>query len=289
MDISAARPSRSGDEPQLKEIWKHAFGDDDSFIDLFMDELYKPGMASVAEMDGKVVSAIYLFRGTALVMPDGKAVPCPYCYTLGTLSDYRGHGLGAAVSEHIMRSAMDEAPMVALVPAQQSLYKWYADTFRLYPISACRENEIPAPDGSCVPPESRVHRVDSASYGKLHELMLTGQCHIRFSPELLEWYGKYIRRDGGGLYLVDIGGDVGCAAVEKDGDGLFVKELLLPHGNENAALSLLCTKLKADKVKYRTPIFFPGEGAERNFAVARTDGKIALPEKETIWWGLAFD
>lgn len=289
MEISAARPSRPGDESALKEIWKVAFGDDDEFIDRFMAEVYTPGTASVAEMDGNVVSAIYLLTGTAMVMPDGKAVPAPYCYTLGTLREYRGHGLGASVSEHIMRAAMKSAPMVALVPAETSLYSWYAETFALYPVSELREASFSVSDLAERPEKTRVHRVDHESYGRLRELMLGGKCHVRFSPMLLSWYDHYIRASGGGLYLLDIDGNAGCAACEVGDGHLSVKELLFPRGNFRGALSALAGELKCSSLTVRTPVFFPGEGQTRDCAVARFAEGFSLPEKSSVWWGLAFD
>lgn len=290
MDISAARPSRAGDEAGLTEIWKAAFGDDDKFIDLFMKQVYTPGMASVAECDGKIVSAIYLLTGTALVMPQGRAVASPYCYTLGTLEEYRGRGLGAAVSEHIMRTAMLSAPMVSLVPAQESLYGWYADTFGLLPISRTREALIPTAELDEVSPVmARAHRVDAESYARVRELTLAGKCHVRFSVQLLKWYDRYIRSDGGGLYLLDVDGHAGCAACEPDGQRLSVKELLLPRGSFRDALSALSALFKCSEVHVRTPLFFPGEGKARDFAVARMADGLVLPEKDSVWWGLAFD
>lgn len=289
MDFSAARPSRIGDEAALKDIWKVAFGDDDEFIDRFMAEVYRPGSASVAEVDGKVVSAIYLLTGTALVMPDEKAVAAPYCYTLGTLHEYRGHGLGAAVSEHIMRSAMELAPLVALVPAEPSLYRWYAETFALYPISELREASMPVSELAECLENTHVHRVDPESYSKLRELMLAGKCHVRFSFDLLNWYDHYIRKTGGGLYLLDVGGNAGCAACEIDGELLSIKELLLPRGSFRGALSALAGKFKCSKLTVRTPTFFAGEGQTRDYAVARLADGFSLPDKSNIWWGLAFD
>ncbi len=289
MDVSAVRPSRPGDEPALKGIWKAAFGDDDEFIDRFMAEVYTPGNASVAEMDEKVVSAIYLLTGTAMVMPDGKAFHAPYCYTLGTLPEYRGHGLGASVSEHIMRSAMSSAPMVALVPAEPSLYGWYADTFALYPISELREASFVVSELAERPEKARVHRVDNKSYVRLRELMLGGKCHIRFSSLLIGWYDHYIRAAGGGLYLLDIDGNAGCAACEIEDGHLSVKELLFPRGNFRNALSALAGEFKCSTMTVRSPVFFPSEGQTRDCAVARLAAGFSLPEKSSVWWGLAFD
>lgn len=288
MELSAARPSKKGDEAALKEIWKVSFGDDDGFIDLFMQAVYEPGIASVAERCGQVVSAIYLLWGTELIMPDGSALPAPYCYTLGTLREHRGYGLGAAVSEHIMQGAMEKAPMVTLVPAQESLYGWYSATFGLEPVSMAREGFL---SGDELPqmPVGRVHRVDAASYCRLRELVLSGRCHIRFSEKLLEWYNRYISVSGGALCLIDLDGNVGCAACEVNDGELFVKELLLAQGDESQALSLLANEFSITCVRFRAPVFFCGGGSERNFAVARISPKLELPEPRNIWWGLAFD
>lgn len=284
---SAARLSRAGDEQALAGIWQESFGDDMPFISRFMEMVYEPGMASVAELEGEPVSAIYLFEDVWLVDEDGETVPAPYCYTLGTLKKARGRGLGAAVSEHIMHRAMETAPLVALLPAEGSLYGWYARTFGLEPISQTREQTLTLselPEGTAA-----AHRTVAASYARLRELMLQGKPHARFGGKLLAWYDDYIRAENGGLYLLEDDGAVGCAACEVEGDTLFIKELLMPGCEPWRAAAKLAQISGKEKLVLRTPLFFPGDGPVRDFAVARCREGFTLPPKEELWWGLAFD
>lgn len=53
------RNATYSDKTELMEIWKERFGDEDSFIDWFFTERFKPEHCSVAECDKKIVSCLY--------------------------------------------------------------------------------------------------------------------------------------------------------------------------------------------------------------------------------------
>ena len=109
------RPSRKGDEKSLKALWREVFGDTDVYIDTFFRELYRPGMASVVEEDGKIVAAAY-------AVPFGAV---RYIFAVATKPEYRGRGYGRAV---VLAAAGGEPAY--LCPASATLRCWYALTMR---------------------------------------------------------------------------------------------------------------------------------------------------------------
>ena len=48
--------SRPEDVPQLKALWKQAFGDDDALIDAFFRRLYTPEQVLVCREEGQVAA-----------------------------------------------------------------------------------------------------------------------------------------------------------------------------------------------------------------------------------------
>ena len=114
------RPSRKGDENALKALWREVFGDTDVYIDTFFRELYRPGMASVVEEDGKIVAAAY-------AVPFGAV---RYIFAVATKPEYRGRGYGRAV---VLAAAGGEPAY--LCPASATLRCWYALTMRAKTVS----------------------------------------------------------------------------------------------------------------------------------------------------------
>lgn len=49
------------DLPALRELWKEAFGDGDSFLDQFFSVAFAPERSRVAVVDGAVGAALYWF------------------------------------------------------------------------------------------------------------------------------------------------------------------------------------------------------------------------------------
>ncbi len=62
------RTSVKEDIPALRELWKLAFGDSESYIDNFFDTYYRPERVLVLE-DGGAVRSMTAWFDTSLVVP----------------------------------------------------------------------------------------------------------------------------------------------------------------------------------------------------------------------------
>ena len=117
MRIEHPAPSRI---PQLRKLWKEAFGDSDDFLDRF----FQYGFASercrcMVEADA-VVSVLYWFEGSC----EGHRVA--YLYAVATAASHRGRGLFTALLEDVRQLLTREGfHGILLVPETEGLCRMY--------------------------------------------------------------------------------------------------------------------------------------------------------------------
>ncbi len=196
------RPSRKGDEKSLKALWHEVFGDTDVYIDTFFRELYRPGMASVVEEDGKIVAAAY-------AVPFGAV---RYIFAVATKPEYRGRGYGRAV---VLAAAGGEPAY--LCPASATLRCWYALTMRAKTVSYRSNAPLPA---VC-------RKITAEEFKTRREAWLDGIPHAKYSDGILRLFsvtGEFFCGEHGDIYAVD-GGRVCEALPARAGDEPFLMGL----------------------------------------------------------------
>ena len=196
------RPSRKGDEKSLKALWHEVFGDTDFYIDTFFRELYRPGMASVVEEDGKIVAAAY-------AVPFGAV---RYIFAVATKPEYRGRGYGRAV---VLAAAGGEPAY--LCPASATPRCSYALTMRAKTVSYRSNAPLPAVCRKITAEECRARR----------EVWLDGIPHAKYSDGILRLFsvtGEFFCGEHGDIYAVD-GGRVCEALPARAGDEPFLMGL----------------------------------------------------------------
>lgn len=106
--------------PQLKALWKLAFGDEDDFIELFFSSAYSPDRCHVA-MAGETVAAMLYWLDC-----EYKGRPYAYLYAVATHPDFRGCGLCRALMEDTHRELSRRGYAgAALYPAGAALRRMY--------------------------------------------------------------------------------------------------------------------------------------------------------------------
>lgn len=109
----------------LFSLWKEAFGDEDGYIELFFETVYKENITVFAEFDcGKAVSALYLMR--SYIKSESRVLDGYYLYAAATLKAYRGKGLmGKLINEAKAYVSDKGKDFISLVPGEESLCAYY--------------------------------------------------------------------------------------------------------------------------------------------------------------------
>ncbi len=117
MNIDAPRP---GMLPQLKALWKEAFGDPEAFIDLFFTTAYAPGRCLCLWQGQQVLAAAYWLD---CACSGGKLA---YIYAVATKKEARGRGLChkllGAIHEKLQEQGYAGAVLVPGAPELAKLY-----------------------------------------------------------------------------------------------------------------------------------------------------------------------
>lgn len=275
------RTSRIQDVPSLKALWKLAFGDEDTYIDHFFTRYCTPERMLVLEENG-VVRAMTAWFDMPLVFADGTSAPSAYLYAVATHPDCRGRGLAGQLLTFADRWLKEQGfACVTTVPARPDLHLFFGQNGFEECFALEQQGCVPQPGTE----HARLEPVDAETYGALREQLLTNLDHIAYSSSAMDYQAGVCALSGGGLYRLN---ETGCACVELSGDEVFVKELLCPAGNRQAALAVIAAKHPAKRYWVRTP--YHGTGARWDFAMLKwLSPAPEWRQKSVPYLGLAFD
>ena len=103
--------------PALRQLWKEAFGDTDSFLDKFYGIAFDPRRCLCAMADGAVAAMAYWFDCGQYA----------YIYAVATAEQHRGKGISHALMAQIHEILTERGyDGCILVPGEESLRKFYA-------------------------------------------------------------------------------------------------------------------------------------------------------------------
>ena len=296
------RLSQSGDEAQLKALWKAAFGDEDALIDLFFHFYQEPEAAVVLDLDGTVVSMAHMLPMGKLVLQEGEKLACCAVYALATLPEYRGRGYAAQVTKAAVTHCAGAGYQANVIcPSGETLFEYYrqvgyADFF--YAAEAVfRAGELPV-SGS----KWGIDIISQPEYSWERERFLKERVHIEMDDRAVSYQKRLCRETGGDLFALHFGGEYAAvAAAERLGDeSVVVKELLFDGddlqtaGRAADAAALLASVLPAEQYILRMPVSWQKQapGKARRFAMMMPPaGRPELIEQSgrSAWYGFAFD
>lgn len=237
---------------ELKRLWKQAFGDPDTFIDLFFRHGYSPERCAYLSSEGRVMAALYWFDCSLA------GQKWAYLYAIATDEAYRNQGLCrrliAQTHEHLRRSGYAGA---ILVPGSKELFSFYK---KLGYRTCCHVTEIVHPAAVPVPLRS----VGQAEYAALRKALLPEGGMIQ-EGETLDYLSAYARFYAGDGFVL---------AAGMDGNTAIVHELLGRFDGSGIAAAL-----GADTARIRTP------GNSKPFAMYYPLTNAPVPS----YFGLALD
>ena len=103
--------------PQLRQLWKEAFGDSDEFLDLFFNKVFSPNRCLCATVGCEIVAAAYWFSCEEYA----------YIYAVATSKVHQGKGICHALMKEIHSLlAMQGYCGSILVPGDEGLRHFYS-------------------------------------------------------------------------------------------------------------------------------------------------------------------
>lgn len=263
--------AQARDLPALTTLWQTCFGDSAQSVTAFWDALF-PKIRVFAAQDGARLDAMLCTLPVTFVDEDGGAQPAAYFYAVCTAPDKRGHGLCRALMQHAERELQKSGVSVfTLVPSSAELFDFYkklgyqaAFYHKSYSVSAAR--------GAV-----KIRRIDADAYRNLRQMQLYGD-FLSYDAALLTFAQRASEASGGGLFRLETDELVCCAAAERAGDALLIKELLpdCPEAAASLAAALNCSEAQVRTVGDTVP-----------FGMYKAVG--APPCPQNAYLGLAFD
>ena len=117
MNIDYPRPEQI---PQLRSLWKAAFGDGDEFLDPFFEIAYAPEHCRCVNVDGRIAGALYWFD----TFCGGQRFA--YVYAVATDPEFRGRGICTLLMEDTARLLREQGyDGILLYPASEGLSGMY--------------------------------------------------------------------------------------------------------------------------------------------------------------------
>lgn len=289
-DLRSARPE---DIPRQKELWKAAFHDEDSYIDLYYDRFHCPEQVLVLEKEGEIRTMVVTFP-LCLHLPDGTSAPSAYLYAFATDPRDRGKGYGRRIYAYAEeRFCSSGGAGTVTVPAEPSLFRYFS-SIGYRKCFSHRKAEYSRKLLPPVPADGQIHPVEAERYNALRNGLLEGSFYAAYSDELIAHQKAISRLAQADIYELELGGVSGAAAAEYiDEDSVLLKELLFPGKRLTEAVSLVSARLPASRYFVRTPVFWdlPG-GYVQDFGMIKLFGEELdrqLSREVHGYLGLAFD
>ncbi len=224
------KPDRPSPEliPQLRALWKEAFGDTDAFLDLFFGTAYDPLCCRCTVSQGRVTAALYWLD---FYLGEQRFA---YIYAVATARDCRGQGLCAALmADTAVHLAGNGYHGALLVPQDEGLRAMYGRMgYRdMGPIDEffCAAGETPVSAKKIAAPEYAALRQETAPAHSLRP----GCKALSFLASVARFYA----------------GDGFLAAVSRETAHLRILEYL---GDREKLPGLIAT-LGATEATVRTP------------------------------------
>lgn len=253
----------------LTSLWQSCFSDSAEEIEAFW-RTTEGSVTAFAALDGKTPVSMLLSLPTVLIDDCGEALRAAYLYAVCTAPAYRRQGLCAALMA-FAENALRDFDVCMLVPDGEAMFRYYEK--RGYRAAFYHSRfEVAAAQA-----DVRITKLGADAYRNLRELQLYG-AFVSYDERLLALQKRMSEASGAGLYRLETADALCCAAAEKRGDTLLLKELLPCRLDAAAALA---GALGCAGAVVRT------QGEDLPFGMVKALHGAMLPGRAYL--GLAFD
>jgi len=296
MSRIVTRIPRTGEIPLLQNIWSTVFGNVGikSFFRHFSDLEF----CIIAEIEGSPAAMGYLVDAGDIIC-NTEVFRCAMIYSVATLPEYRGRGLGTAVVNRLLNLACEHGySAVALCPSDDELFDYYGARTQFRDWFYVNEQvltEASFRSDANMGDTTQLMEISTSEYKDLRERLLEGVIYIKQDLNALEYQSVLCRELGGGLFKF---GEA-CATIERQPSGsIWIKELLTPDLKHTDIISDPNISDFILSVIHMFPshehiLRCPSQsGMWRRFGMLASSGELIdsfTASDFTPWYGLAFD
>jgi len=289
-DVLTRKPN-DDEIPALRGIWENVFGTIGE--DSFFLHYYTSDLCVVAEYNNAPAAVGYLIP-FGDILCRSKEYPCAMIYSVATLPEYRGMGLGTAVVRNLINLARELAfPAVILCPNNDKLFEYYSSRTGLYDWFYVNEqviNEVPADTAFTALTEISVNE-----YHTRRERLLEGTVHIRHDLRALEYQAMLCNELGGGFFK--IGDTIAVVECQQNGE-VWIKEILSPDNRNTGSDPYLHIADAVAAISSSFPARLYVARFPSQIGTGRRFGMVTFPDNSQFdpcltgsapWFGMAFD
>ena len=119
------RTAEAADVPSIRRIWRESFGDEDAYVDFFLQNRFVPERSPVLTVDGRVAAQLFLLP--AHVRTGSRLYPVDYLFAAATDPAYRRQGcMARLLSFAAALSRQRGQAAIVLLPGSADLVRYYA-------------------------------------------------------------------------------------------------------------------------------------------------------------------
>lgn len=225
-------------------LWHECFGDERGYIEFFLDNC--PNKLCIGSFEnGVLASMLFLLNGGV------GGLSCRYIYAACTSRRFRSKGLMGGLIEYSKKyCAENKTDMIFLVPAEESLYGYYAK-FGFIPKMQRAEFVLKGTSGEF----KATKTTDIKSVAKRRLELLSSMKCFAFDMQTTEYTVAEFLRTGGEIYSCD-GKNGFLAFTVTDGKSAVVKEILTDFDSNFTIILDLFKNLRAENVYIHAPLVY---------------------------------
>lgn len=266
--------------PELKQIWKECFGDEEAYINFFYQHWFYPDSIVIWTEHEKPVAMLHMIPTTLITSHGIQKVR--YIYAVATLKKYQRRGIATKLMEYGKR--MVQEPFF-LVPSGEQLFSFYEKigfhtAFWIKEVTYSRE-EIEKQvnknkkDTTIISKIKIQSNIDAREYQRIRDDVFKRIGYIRWEEEAIQYTLLENKLVGGDAYKIFYNGEEHIALIRICGRILYIVETTMDftkicEKDRNVILYHWIKETNIIAVTIRVPIYSNIHGHQKPFAMIDT-------------------
>lgn len=264
------------DFDDIRKLWGICFGDDEDYINFYLEHRFDEENMMVIREDGKIVSMASFL--SASVRQGEEWISVKYVYAVATLPQYRKKGYA---SEIIRFASEAYGEPLVLQPAGEELRKYYSELgFVEFSEKNCWEisdDAVSLPDVD-VFRAAVIDEISSKEYKELRDFHFDRDGYLCWDEQAVEYALAENRLCGGRAVKINIKNDVECEVLP---DTVTISDNIMLYRTENNVLRIVESTLKGEEMEKAVRLLLKENQCKK--AVYNNEGGMILLPKNACF------